>query len=137
MKINENGVAYGDPGHLPVFYGFCPNEKAWKKELGRLGVEKRSYPDSIASCTWFTTKRGQMICLVTMHADEDRAYGVGLVGTIAHEAMHVWQKTRDYIGEEHPSYELEAYTYQAIFTELVKGYEATRAPKLFTKRIPN
>lgn len=45
-------------------------------------------------------------------------------GTCIHEAVHVFQKLRKYIGEDSPGDEWEAYTIEYIATSLIKEYEA-------------
>lgn len=46
-----------------------------------------------------------------------------LAGVLAHEATHIWQKYRCYIGEKDPSPEFEAYAIQSITRRLFEEYE--------------
>jgi hypothetical protein len=131
MRVNETGVAYCNPGHLPFTYGFCPNEKSWKRELKRLGCEQ-SYLTTQGSCATFT-KDGCINVLVTLREDTDKFHPEETIGLLAHEAIHVWQAIRDHIGEEAPSFEFEAYTFQAIFQELLSAYVKLRRPDMFRK----
>lgn len=47
---------------------------------------------------------------------------VAVVSLIAHEAMHVWQFVREYLGETTPSHEFEAYSVQIILQQLLGEY---------------
>lgn len=46
--------------------------------------------------------------------------------TLVHEAVHVWQTLRDYICEEKPSEEFEAYTIETIASTLILAYKRRR-----------
>ena len=138
MRINAAGVAYGNPGWLPFYFGFCPTPKVWKKEVARLGQPETPYPDADGACSWFESPkaRNDLLCLVTMDERFDKGDPITALGIIAHECQHVWQRVLDHIGEEVASPELEAYSYQAIFEEILQGYAATRKPKFITRQIP-
>lgn len=125
--MKPDRVIWLDRGWQPVFFGFCPNEKAWKREVKRLGCKGLPYPESDGCCTYFT-KDGKASALVTMNAREGRTR-VQIAGLLAHEATHVWQEVRRQIGEKEPSIEFEAYSVQAIFQGLYQAWLDTRAPK--------
>lgn len=44
-------------------------------------------------------------------------------GLLLHEAVHVWQRIRQLMGEQEPSKEFEAYSIQAIAQDLFEMYE--------------
>lgn len=113
-----------------VFFAFVPSKDAWERELSRLGVDPHPYPTTAGHCTYFQSKEGQKICLVTIgeHCDEYKQ-PEGIPGLIAHEAMHVWREIRKDIGERKPSAEFEAYYLQHIFIELYSAYLETRGKK--------
>lgn len=50
---------------------------------------------------------------------------VQIHGLLLHEAVHVWQETREKMGENNPSPEFEAYSIQAIAQDLFEMYEAS------------
>lgn len=43
--------------------------------------------------------------------------------TIVHESVHVWQKIMEYMGEDNPGIETEAYTIEYIVKELGLLYQ--------------
>ncbi len=132
MKVNpESGVIYGDSGWMPFYYGFCPDEACWVKEMQRLNVnEDCPYPDSPGRCTIFEY-RGDLTCIVTICDEAIDFEPAQVAGIIAHEAMHVWQRMMKHIGEKKPSVEFGAYSYQAIYQNLLDAYAQSRDPGLF------
>ena len=44
-------------------------------------------------------------------------------GLLCHEAVHIWQQTRDDLGERSPSSELEAYAIQSLTQALIEEFE--------------
>lgn len=126
MKSAKDRVVWCNRGHMPLHYGFCPSEKAWKREMARLKISPvPPYPATHGSCTHLENTKGHKeLCLVTVSAE--RRTGVEKVGIIFHEAVHVWQALRRTIGEREPSVEFEAYTVQSIGQELCEAFEMTR-----------
>jgi hypothetical protein len=113
-----------DHGWMPYYYGFCPNEKVWHKEMKRLGQTDIPYPASTACVTFMENKkdRNKRVAIVTVakRAPQD------IVELLVHEAMHVWRDIRNTIGEAEPSSEFEAYAMQNIISELMYAYQKTR-----------
>lgn len=48
---------------------------------------------------------------------------IEIYGLLLHEAVHVWQKVKNLMGEKEPSSEFEAYSIQAIAQDLFIMYE--------------
>lgn len=48
---------------------------------------------------------------------------VEVFGLLLHEAVHVWQRVRQRMGESNPSTEFEAYSIQRIAQDLFEMYE--------------
>ncbi|WP_457797624.1 hypothetical protein [Methylocystis sp. S23] len=126
MAKGKDRVIWCDRSFFPVYFGFCPNEAAWVREMRRLGVKSEPYPSSDGKVTFFECK-GDVAAIVTL-SKKDRWHSKDAVfGLIAHEAVHVWQKIRDEMGEDNPSPEFEAYSIQHIFIHLADAYAKTRA----------
>lgn len=121
-------VIWCDRGWYPVYYGFCPSEQAWKREMRRLGAELEPYPKTDARCLTFEHE-GKTAILVTLNERLDGRDPMAIVALIVHEAVHVWQAICNHIGETHPSNEAEAYAVQAITTGLMVAYSKTRLAK--------
>jgi hypothetical protein len=122
-------------GWMPFYYGFCPSEAAWKRDMRLMKVKGEvPYPTSDGNCTTFVQNGKDLTCIVTINERLDGRNPSGIIGLIAHEAMHVWQALMEKIGERDPSQEFGAYSYQSIFQELLEAYVATRNPKMLVKR---
>lgn len=131
MTTNRNRVVWCVSGLFPVYYGFCPNERAWRRELKRLGCDAVPYPQSDARVDTFVKRNDQTHCLiVTVNEKLDKRDGLSVAVLIAHEATHVWQHCCEVMAETHPSPEFEAYAMQHILGSLLFAYEETRR-KLF------
>ncbi len=66
---------------------------------------------------------GRLTCVVCLHPDAckcDDPIRVSL--TLVHEAVHVFQRLCDSIGEGHPSQEFEAYAIERISEQLLREY---------------
>lgn len=50
---------------------------------------------------------------------------IEVYGLLLHEAVHVWQRIRELMGEREPSTEFEAYSIQSIAQDLFEMYEAS------------
>jgi hypothetical protein len=118
-------VIWCDRGWQPYHYGFCPDEKAWHREMKRLGVDPQPYPTSAGRCTHLSNMKDAADCTIVTIAAIKRPK-VQIVGLIVHEAMHVWRAVRESIGENHPSAEFEAYSMQSITQNLIYAYEKSR-----------
>lgn len=111
-----------------VQVAFVPSEQEWLKLLKRdYNITDEPYPSSDAQVTSLT-KEGTVHCLVTV-TDKKKPTRHQLVGLIAHEATHCWQKIRDWMKEKEPSIEFEAYTVGHITQNLLMCYERTRNAK--------
>lgn len=76
---------------------------------------------ALATLHTFTHDKEGIICIVCIDKQLDRKPSE-IVGTLVHEAVHVWQEYISYIGEDSPGKEQEAYAIQAISQELVQSY---------------
>lgn len=122
-----DSVVWCDKGFFPLYYGFCPNEKAWHKALKRLKVPSEPYPESDARVSTFTNlDTGDAVCIVTLSESIDTKCTLGTIGLMAHESVHVKQALMECIGETNPSSEFEAYVVQNILLNLLNAYQKTR-----------
>ena len=123
----KNLVVWCDKGWYPVYWGFCPSEAAWKREMRRMRATE-AYPRSDGRCTVFESAEGKVSILVTLSDRLDGKDPMGIVALLVHEAVHVWQHICDHIGETKASKEVEAYAIQRIVSELMRAYADTRMP---------
>jgi len=115
---------------LPYYFGFCPNEIAWDKEMKRFNMSPwEPYPDSDGNCAHFTNDGDGHACSIVTLNHKKRSSEAALA-LLTHEGMHVWRQTLKYIGERKPSSEFEAYAMQHIVCGLVTGYEESGRGKI-------
>ena len=113
-----------DGPHLAL----CMSQKEYKKALKALGMKKSMASDFVnegadATVHTFDKNDGRGIaCIVCLSTREDRSREQ-VYGILAHEATHVWQQFLDFIGEDSPGKEIEAYSIQAICQRLFEAYE--------------
>jgi hypothetical protein len=125
MAKGKDRVIWCDRSFFPVHFGFCPNEAAWVREMRLLGIKDEPYPVSDGKATILEHK-GEVAAIVTLSQKDRQFSKESVFGLIAHEAVHVWQKVREEMGEDRPSTEFEAYAIQHIFVHLAAAYAKTR-----------
>lgn len=117
-----------DRGWQPTAIGFCPSEAAWHREMKRLNAEQ-PWPghNNTNGCThWLKhDKTGQSVIIVCLFQKAETD-ALNVIMTLVHEAVHVWQFLCEYIGEEKPGIEMEAYGIENIARGLVEAYTATQ-----------
>ena len=107
-----------------VHWCLCLTEEALKKAENQLKKEGRDFylkfPYSGAECKFVYRDGNWTDCIVCLvETDDPVENAVSLV----HEAVHIWQNLCEYIGEENPSKEFEAYTIQNITQRLFDAYK--------------
>ena len=112
----------------PVYYGLCKTEKDFKKELKRLGINKKEWPEFIkndqSDATFHhfdNTSTNNSCCIVCIRVTKDVSK-IQVYSLLVHEAVHIWQEIRETIGERCPATEQEAYAIQAISQQLFTAY---------------
>lgn len=112
----------------PYFYCLCLCPKQFKRELKRLGIE-REVPFEIegtdATCHTFNSlENKRSCCIITLSLQQTQTRSKQEVyALLVHEAVHLWQYIKEYIGEDCPSKEFESYSVQTICQRLFESYE--------------
>lgn len=107
-----------------VQVAFVPNESEWYRVLKKeYGITDEEYPTSDGRVTALT-KDGAVHCLVTI--TDKKTSPEQLVGLIAHEAVHCYQKIKNWMKEQDPGIEFEAYTIGGLTQALISCYRQTR-----------
>lgn len=123
-------VKYFDVGAYPLFFGFCGSERAFNKELDRLGIDKSKaeyLTPGAAACTHvmhYLDKDDHIKDINILVAIDIEAasswHPTKLMGVCTHEAVHVKQHIFETIEERKPGVEHEAYMVQYIAQLLFK-----------------
>jgi len=69
----------------------------------------------------FASSGGGRTEVVCLNAD-DFDSPIGIASVLVHEAVHIWQGYRAYIGEDEPSKEFEAYFVENVSRTLMEEY---------------
>lgn len=63
-----------------------------------------------------------LTCVVCVSPDAFKADPIDAACTLVHEAVHIFQRLCDSIGEAHPSREFEAYSIERIAEQLMREF---------------
>ena len=114
---------------IPFSYCLVITEKAFERELHLLNVPPASWPSYVnskhanATAHFFQkTDDTDECCIVTLK-DWKKHTKTAIAGVLVHEAVHIWQETRDRMGERFPSVEFEAYAIQRIAQNLMHSFK--------------
>lgn len=112
---------------LCPYFCLCLNEKQFGKVLKQLNIQKKNWPDFLsmphahATVHFFEKSDGSLCCVVTF-GDYKNSSFEAICGLLTHEAVHIWQQYKQFIGESEPSKEFEAYSIQWISQSLIKSF---------------
>lgn len=76
-----------------------------------------------ATTHWWDAPKGHKPCVIVCMAQMKGAELEQYYSLLVHEAVHIFQRVCDYIGEDKPSDEFEAYSIQAISQELMYAWK--------------
>jgi hypothetical protein len=108
------------------YIGICFSENDFYKELRRLKVKPSSWSNwlsdgALATTHFLESGKGNNIAMVCIpiYTDKD---GIEIASILVHEAVHVLQDYFEYIGENEPGKETQAYALEAISKSLMFAY---------------
>ena len=107
-------------------YSLCVKKKAFERFLDSISVPDDSKPPHFvtpgknATTHFIETNTGLhvVICVGQLNDSTD----IEIIGLLAHECVHVWQEIKKWMGEEMPGDEVEAYSIQSIFVNMLHEY---------------
>lgn len=105
----------------------CVNATQHKKLMKHLGIvdpKPFMHTNGLALCSTYQKDGSSPACVVSIDikkvSPKDITYAHSV---LVHEALHVWQITKDFIGEPNPSIEFEAYSVENICRKLFEEFE--------------
>jgi hypothetical protein len=117
----------------PVYYALVVTQAQFEKALKSLNIEKSEWPPFMktshanATTHFFTKSTGEECAIVCMPKKLPKGVTkLQAYALLVHEAVHIWQAIKDYLGERDPSKEFEAYSVQRIAQSLMFAYEELR-----------
>lgn len=103
----------------------CLDEATFHAALAECGIKDRTQfmatDHADATTHYFQHSDGTLACIVALGMVAGKS-PVEVAGLLVHEAVHVWQRYCDRIGEHRPGDEQEAYGVQAIAQELMQSF---------------
>ena len=78
--------------------------------------------DALACVHTFKKPSGGVLCIVALRTPSADDTMIDVAARLVHEAVHVFQSYVEYIGEQTPSKEFEAYSIQQISATLMQAY---------------
>jgi len=106
-------------------YGLCLSDKAFRNELKRLRVPREQWgvfvKDGKSAQVHFFQNDTERTTLVCLQGYEKRS-PVEVYGLLIHEAVHIWQTECEYMHEDTPGDEIEAYAIQSVSQNLIDAY---------------
>ena len=112
----------------PYYYGVCLDEVSFEETCKELEIPKSKIPPFVSDGSPATVnflinanlnKRVAIVCLKL----PENISPTQTIGLLVHEAVHIFQQIKAYIGEGSPSPEFEAYSIQTITEELIYAYD--------------
>jgi hypothetical protein len=104
----------------------CLSERAFLSAAKHCGVKN---PDPwleagrLVACVHTWERAGKLTSVVCLHPDSRTADPIEVAATLVHEAVHVFQRLCDSIGETSPSREFEAYSIERIAERLMREFK--------------
>lgn len=105
------------------FLALCLSEEAFLEAVAKVKARPGGdwAPKSGARTHVFDHETGDPLCIACINAWQGRD-GPFVAAMLVHEAVHVWQSYRDWIGEKTPGSEQEAYAIQWISQTLMEDF---------------
>jgi hypothetical protein len=113
----------------PYHYALCLSEEAYEKELDRLKVPKKTRgswmktPHADATLHFFEQNDDVGLCAIVCLRKKKGVEREQVYAMLVHEAVHLWQAIKEYIGELTPGIEAEAYSVQRVAQSLMYSYK--------------
>lgn len=107
----------------PVRYGLCISQADFDAALDKLSADREPWlARGDEACTHFIQHDGRVRVIVCIRPNARRSLE-RTFGALVHEAVHVWQEIRQYIGEHAAGDEQEAYCIEQIALNLWESYK--------------
>ena len=107
-------------------YALCTTQAEFDALLVKLKQPPEKFlagNEQALSCTYEKPGRSKRPCVVVCVDASKKQSLEKYYSTLIHESVHVWQEFREYIGEDKPSTEFEAYSIERIAYNLMMEFK--------------
>ena len=106
-------------------YSICLGKKQFAKAMDKMNRPAEDRMPFVSNgkdaTSHFLETTDGLYCVVCI-GDVSGRSSVEIIGLICHECVHVWQAIREWMGERAPGEEIEAYSIQSIFVNLMSEW---------------
>jgi len=110
----------------PIQWAICLTPEAFDKAQKQLNVPKQYrgewITDGFNATVHHITDADRKYSVVCYRPDKTRSRSQQFA-MLVHEAVHIWQRIREAMGENAPSSEFEAYSIQSISQDLMQSLD--------------
>ena len=107
-------------------YSLCLSEKQYAKVMDKMQVpvEKRlPFVGYGKDATTHSIQTTAGVCCIVCIGDIEGCSKDEIYGLILHECVHIWQTIKEWMREERPGDEIEAYSIQSIFMNMLSVWK--------------
>lgn len=122
--MSKPHIKYFETGSWPVYFGFTTDRKAFSREMRRMKCQNMDFISGGDATTWEFVKPGQQNTIIVTVRLKRGVSDAMVIGIIAHEATHVWQKINEAMKGTCPGGEHQAYAIQYLTQKMVEEYLA-------------
>jgi hypothetical protein len=124
-----------ETGWMPIHLYFCPDEMAWQRLMRTMRC-RSEYPTTAGNAAHFEcAEDGRLLSVITVADGAERRNGIEqITAVLAHEAVHIFQRVCQHIGEDKAGSEVEAYIIQDLTLRLIQAFKDTRMKRKAKRR---
>jgi hypothetical protein len=109
------------------YFALCTSEKDFYKTMKKLYIKATDWPrhwisEGANATTHYLTNNKEPCFVVCIQENPEGVEATQIVALLVHEAVHIKQRFMEFIGEDKPSDEFEAYMVQTIAQQLMLAY---------------
>lgn len=128
MQVKNKKIKWLDRSLIVgPFVTLVLSDKQYQKAMDHCRIAKNDRSDWIKTPTADATVHfledgdKDMVAVVAIRVKKQTNPNA-IIGLLAHESVHIWQRFKRRIGENEPSDEFEAYSIQTITQRLIEAY---------------
>jgi hypothetical protein len=119
---SKSNLTFLDSGPIPVKFALCYSRKDFSDEMKRRGAEGFEFGPHLGEAFRFDMDNGGLFVIIALDRQSLLQEKISIqMNVCTHEAVHAYQYMRDFVGEEAPGMEMEAYTIAWLAEHAFRG----------------